>query len=69
MLRELLRLMRKRVVVVANKSKKVPAGSIITHVWLSKCLILTIMTLIKCLQNLLRDSILSVISIAKKIFF
>ena len=33
MLRELLRLMRKRVVVVANKSKKVPAGSIITHAW------------------------------------
>ena len=31
MLRELLRLMRKRVVVVANKSKKVPAGSLITH--------------------------------------
>ena len=30
---------------------------------------LTILTLTKCLQNLLRDSTLSVISIAKKILF
>ena len=35
-------------------------------IWPFECLILTILTLTKCLQNLLRDSTLSVISIAKK---
>ena len=38
-------------------------------IWPSKCLILTILTLAKCLQNLLRDSTWSVISIAKKFLF
>ena len=38
-------------------------------VWPYKCLILTILTMTKCLQNLLRDSTLSVISIAKKFLF
>ena len=38
-------------------------------IWLFKHLILIILTLTKCLQNLLRDSTLSVISIAKNFLF